>query len=195
MISVFGQKAPSLGTVEHWHLQFKRGDFGLDDVLGQIPKLQSKIWVFDVEEQPTKSRKSISVCKRIKSVILAGQKTQVHGPVKSQLFEVLSNRRPILKVSSCFLYNNNALAHTAGATTAYLTAAGIKVLEHPSYNPDLASCYFGLFPYDKIRMKRVFSNRRAANKRVRRRMRFNSFLFFSFFKVFKVLKTKVGGLD
>ncbi|CAH0719195.1 unnamed protein product, partial [Brenthis ino] len=123
MISVFGQEALSLRTIERWYLQFKRGAFGLDDdprpgrpievtlpkpkairedrhityrqieELLNIPiatlhefvtehlhvkkdivsivtgdgtriyyydvptKLQSKIWVFDDEEQPTQPRR------------------------------------------------------------------------------------------------------------------------------------------
>ncbi|CAH0714473.1 unnamed protein product, partial [Brenthis ino] len=97
------------------------------------------------------------------SVMLPGQKTVTSsGYTKTCLtlfFEVFLNRRPISRLSFWSLHHENALyAHRAGATTGYLTVAGIKVLEYSPYRPGLAPCDFGLFPYINTCMKdRKFS--------------------------------------
>lgn len=94
--------------------------------------------------------------------MLSGQKTVTSEWYTDiclpQLFEELRNLRPNSGLGSWFLHHDNAPAHRAGATSRFLRASGIKVLEHPSYSPDLAPCDFGLFPFVKNRMKgRKFS--------------------------------------
>ena len=120
-------------------------------------KCQSKVWVFEDEEQPTQVKKSKSVGKRmivayfgkqrvIQTVVLEKQKTVTSNWYITiclpQLFEALKNLRPSSGLRSWFLHHDNAPAQRAAQTTEFLQSSGIKILEHPPYSPDLAPCDF-----------------------------------------------------
>jgi transposase len=45
-----------------------------------------------------------------------------------------------------FFHLDNAPAHTALSVQRFLTKNGMTPLPHPPYSPDLAPCYFFLFP-------------------------------------------------
>ncbi|KAI6648988.1 Transposase [Oopsacas minuta] len=45
---------------------------------------------------------------------------------------------------------DNGSSHTAKLTKDFLDVEGLELLPHPPYSPDLAPCYFWLFPKLKI---------------------------------------------
>ena len=51
------------------------------------------------------------------------------------------------------LHHDNAPAHTAVSIREFLAKKNIPVLPHTPYNPDLALCYFCLFPKLKSELK------------------------------------------
>jgi len=52
-----------------------------------------------------------------------------------------------------FLHHNNAPAHTALSVQQFLVKNNMTVIPHPPYSPDLAPCFFFLFPCMKGQMK------------------------------------------
>ena len=56
-------------------------------------------------------------------------------------------KRPALfKSGQWYFRQDNAPVHNSILVADYLTKIGIKTVPHPSYSPDLAPCYFWLFP-------------------------------------------------
>ena len=51
------------------------------------------------------------------------------------------------------LHHDNALAHTAATAREFLASESVKLLSHPLYSPDLASCNFFVFPHLKKPMR------------------------------------------
>ncbi|GFX77325.1 mariner mos1 transposase [Trichonephila clavipes] len=51
------------------------------------------------------------------------------------------------------LAHDNATSHTAFIITNFLARSNTPVIPHPPYSPDLASCYFFLFPRLNREMK------------------------------------------
>jgi len=52
-----------------------------------------------------------------------------------------------------FLHRDNALSHTALSVQQFLVKKQHDDPPHPPYSPDLAPCYFFLFPHTKCQMK------------------------------------------
>ena len=52
-----------------------------------------------------------------------------------------------------FLHHDNASAHTAATTVAFLNESEVQLLPHPPYSPDLSPCDFFLFPEVKKQRK------------------------------------------
>jgi len=52
-----------------------------------------------------------------------------------------------------FLHHDNAPAHTALSVTRYLASLGWTLVPHPPYSPEIAPCYFVLFPTMKKTLK------------------------------------------
>lgn len=137
-------------------------------------KSQSKVWMFEDEPPPTSVKMSRSVKKRMVAVFFTKRgilATVVLDKGKTitaawyteeclpQVLEALKNERPNSRLDTWLLHQDNAPAHRAGKTTDYLHQAGIKLLGHPPYSPDLAPCDFALFPYVKKQLKgRKFSS-------------------------------------
>jgi hypothetical protein len=71
-----------------------------------------------------------------------------------RVVQAMRNIRPRSRADTWFLHHDNAPAHRSKVCTEYLTSSRLKVLEHPSYSPNLALFDFALFPYMKIRLKR-----------------------------------------
>ena len=57
------------------------------------------------------------------------------------------------KNDSWVLHHDNAPAHNTLSVKMFLMKHKITVLEHPLYSPDLAPCYFFLFPQIKSALK------------------------------------------
>ena len=59
---------------------------------------------------------------------------------------VREKRRKLWETRSWLLHHDNAPAHSALKTREFLAKNNIAVLKQVPYSPDLASCYFFLFP-------------------------------------------------
>ncbi len=60
-----------------------------------------------------------------------------------QMRKMVRRKRPALAQEEDFLYHHdNAPAHTAQATLAYMDANNFKIVAHPPYSPDLAPADF-----------------------------------------------------
>ena len=57
--------------------------------------------------------------------------------------------------SRLLLHHDNASAHTAATTVSFMKDAGVQLLPHSLYSPDLAPCDFRLFP----KVKKAISGR------------------------------------
>ena len=62
------------------------------------------------------------------------------------LRSVREKRRELWQDKSWLLHHNNAPVHNALSIRQFLGEKNIAVLEQSSYSPDLALCYFFLFP-------------------------------------------------
>eukprot|EP00096_Caligus_rogercresseyi_P006122 TRINITY_DN2233_c1_g1_i1.p1 TRINITY_DN2233_c1_g1~~TRINITY_DN2233_c1_g1_i1.p1 ORF type:complete len:110 (-),score=27.97 TRINITY_DN2233_c1_g1_i1:190-519(-) len=54
-----------------------------------------------------------------------------------------------------YFHFDNAPCHTANSTKEFLAKKGIKVIDHPSYSPDLAPADFFYFPVMKKMLEGV----------------------------------------
>ena len=52
----------------------------------------------------------------------------------------------MFKSGQLYFHQDNAPVHNSILLTDYLTKMGIKTVPQPPYSPDLAACYFCLFP-------------------------------------------------
>ena len=57
-----------------------------------------------------------------------------------------SEEASILQIGSVAFPPGQCTSHNSIFVTDYLTKMGIKTVQHPPYSPDLAPCYFWLFP-------------------------------------------------
>lgn len=140
-------------------------------------KSQSAEWVFPFEELPTKVKKSRSTGKKMVAsffgktghyvtVSLENQRTvTADWYVVHCLPSVLEKVREKRPRSHVILHHDNASAHSAKRTNAYLKASNVELMTHPPYSPDLAPCDFFLFPRikDKLRGLRFSSPEAAVN--------------------------------
>jgi len=62
-------------------------------------------------------------------------------------------KRPEKWANGFILHHDNALRHTSLLVQQFLSNKNITVCPHPPYSPDLAACYFWLFPKVKMTMK------------------------------------------
>lgn len=141
-------------------------------------KQQSTVWVFDDEPPPTKVVRSKSMDKQMVAVffrrtgIIAvipvpkGKTVNAQwytGVCLPQVFEKLHEQRPSAGVRGILLHHDNAPAHTAARTIDFLHDAGVQLVSHPPYSPDLAPCDFNLFGEvkNKLRGKRFQSAEEA----------------------------------
>ena len=61
--------------------------------------------------------------------------------VRPELLDLLPAPR-----GTFLLHHDNTPAHSSHATAAYIAGAGIQIVNHPPYSPDLAPADFWLFP-------------------------------------------------
>jgi len=80
--------------------------------------------------------------------------SQVYYKILTKLREGVTRRRPEMWNGSWALHQDNAPAHNALPVKMFLTKHKNTMLEHPPYSPDLASCYFFLFPKIKSAFQR-----------------------------------------
>ncbi|GFR79423.1 transposase [Elysia marginata] len=66
--------------------------------------------------------------------------------------KAINGQRPKFSTSRTLLLYDSAGPHKARATTQSLRELGIQVLPQPAYSPDLAPCYYWLFPILKDRI-------------------------------------------
>ena len=69
-------------------------------------------------------------------------------------------KRPaFFKSSQWHFHHDNTPVHNSILVTDYLTKMGIKTVRHPPYSPDLAPCYFWLFPKLKEKLRGTTTQR------------------------------------
>ncbi len=84
-----------------------------------------------------------------KIVIPKGQTVIGKYYVNHVLLKVFKNFKKITKrkmVKHLILHHNNATSYKANIINKYLSKNKVKILSHPFYSLDLASCDFFLFP-------------------------------------------------
>lgn len=131
-------------------------------------KQQSAVWVFPDEDPPVKFLRSKSVGKQmiacffsksghVATVPLQDRKTVTADwyvtKCLPKVLEAWRERRPQTGTRGLQLHHDNASAHTARATTAFLEEKNVKLVTHPPYSPDLAPNDFFLFPLVKRQLK------------------------------------------
>lgn len=131
-------------------------------------KQQSRVWVFDDEPRPTKLKRSRCVAKQMVAVfvrkfgVVAAIPLEPGKTVNAQwyantclpeVFKQLRATRPKTGLRGLLLHHDNARAHTAAFTLGFLDKAGVKLLRHPPYSPDLAPCDFYVFRELKRRLR------------------------------------------
>jgi len=74
--------------------------------------------------------------------------------VLRRLRENVRRRRPkIWREQTWLLHHDKALSHTSVIIQQFLVKKEMLVIPHPPYSPDLAPCYFFLFPKMKFKLK------------------------------------------
>lgn len=131
-------------------------------------KSRNKVWLFENEPTPTQPRKSRSVKKKmiavffskrglLDRVVLDSQRTVTANWYTNECLPRVLNKlkeiRPNSRLDTWFFHHDNAPAHRAAQTVSFFETAGIKMVEHPPYSPDLAPCDFALFPFIKDKLK------------------------------------------
>lgn len=132
-------------------------------------KLQSMVWSRKGAPPPTKLRRQRTTKKTMFAIFFGfrGVVASIPLPERSTVtatwytneclpivFENILKGHPETELRRYFLHHDNAPAHRAALTTAFLDGSGIKLLQHPPYSPDLAPCDFWLFPKIKEKLKR-----------------------------------------
>jgi [histone H3]-lysine36 N-dimethyltransferase SETMAR len=130
-------------------------------------KQQSTVWVFQNEAKPTKVVRSRSVLKKmvasffkitghVATVALDDRKTvNADWYTTICLPEVIGEIRKNNRKRRIILHHDNASAHTADLTTAFLSEEKVELMSHSPYSPDLAPCDFFLFPAIKKKLRGI----------------------------------------
>lgn len=133
-----------------------------------LTKQQSQVWMFPDDDVPTKPRRARSVGKQmvasffgksghVSTTVLDQQRTVTSHWYTTvalpQVFAAVHQRRPKTGIRDLRLHHDNAPAHTAAATLDFLMENGVRLVSHPPYSPDLATCDFFLFPKLKLQMR------------------------------------------
>ncbi|PAA64652.1 hypothetical protein BOX15_Mlig033664g1 [Macrostomum lignano] len=124
-------------------------------------KRSSAEWVPEGGQRPLKARRSRSQGKRMFAIFFDSQGVVAMVKLEGQatvtarwyteeclpvVIDSVTQRAPRTGMRGWKLHHDNAPAHTAAATRAFLDQEGISTLPHPAYSPDLAPCDFWLFP-------------------------------------------------
>ena len=131
-------------------------------------KQQSAVWLLPDDASPTKVRRARSVGKQMVATFfsqaghLATVALQDRRTVNADwyinqclplVFDAWRRRRPRTGLRGLLLHHDNASAHTAAATLAFLAENGVQLVTHPAYSPDLVPCDFFLFPLVKNQLR------------------------------------------
>ncbi|OQV13904.1 hypothetical protein BV898_11899 [Hypsibius exemplaris] len=89
-----------------------------------------------------------------------------------KLVRKLRNKRGKIGLRGLKLHHDNASSHTCSLTIDFLQQEGLKLLPHPPYSLDLASCDFYLFPKlkESLRVK-LFDTEKELDAAVHCRLR------------------------
>ena len=80
--------------------------------------------------------------------------------VLKKLKEFYNKKRPSKGWSGVHLLHDNASFHKYEVVKSFLASEKVKVLNHPSYSPDLSPCDFFLFP----RLKKMLSGNKYTSR-------------------------------
>ncbi|UYV77810.1 hypothetical protein LAZ67_15002383 [Cordylochernes scorpioides] len=136
-------------------------------------KAQSSQWKLPHEPRPKKARQVRSNVKVLLTVFFDCMGVVHHEflpqgrtvnkeyylQVMRNLREAIRQKRPDLwKNKNCLLHHDNAPVHTSLLVRGFLAKNNTLMIPQPPYSPDLAPCYFFLFP----KLKRPMKGRRYA---------------------------------
>ena len=80
--------------------------------------------------------------------------------VLKKVKEFYNKKRPSKGLSGVHLLRDNASSHKCKVVKSFLASEKVKVLNHPSYSPDLSPCDFILFP----RLKKMLSGNKYMSR-------------------------------
>ena len=87
------------------------------------------------------------------------------GGFKGVQEEIPSEEPALFKSGHWHFHEDNTPVHNSILVTDYLTKMGIKTVPHRPYSPDLAPCYFWLFPnLTDYRYERIEDMKEALTK-------------------------------
>ena len=87
---------------------------------------------------------------------------EIDAVIYTDQFTCYIKKRPSKGWSGVHLLHDNASSHKCEVVRSFLASENVKVLNHPSYSPDLSLCdFFFLFPRLK---KMLFRNKYTSNK-------------------------------
>lgn len=135
---------------------------------------QSRVWCFESELPPTKTRRPRGVGKRMVASFFSktGHIATIEvddRPTEDsdwyvnhclpKVFAEWRKKHPKSSMQRLRLHHDNASPHKSGLTAEFLSTEGVRELPHPPYSPDLSPCDFYLFPVvkNKLRGKRFQS--------------------------------------
>lgn len=131
-------------------------------------KRQTTQWVFAWEEKPTKAKRARSVGKQVVASFfgrkghIASVASELKGTVNAEWYHTICLPEVFRKVrekqpnGQIFLHHDNAKRQIADRIGEYLTQEGVKLLNPPTYSPDLTPCDFFLFPKIKDKMRSLW---------------------------------------
>ena len=80
--------------------------------------------------------------------------------VLKKVKEFYNKKRPSKGWSGVHLLHDNAFSHKCEVVNSFLASEKVKVLNHPSYSPDLSPVTFFLFP----RLKKMLSGNKYTSR-------------------------------
>ena len=128
-------------------------------------RADNKQWKRKDQKRPCIAKRTISSKKVLYAIFFnsSGPVVQVPCPsghtvtgrlyknsVLKKVKEFYNTKRPSKGWSGVHLLHDNASSHKCEVVKSFLASEKVKVLNHPSYSPDLSPCDFFLFPRLKI---------------------------------------------
>ena len=138
-------------------------------------RADNKQWKRKDQKCPCIAKRTISLKKMLYAIFFnsSGPVVQVPCPsghtvtsrfyknsVLKKVKEFYNKKRPSKGWSGVHLLHDNASSHKCEVVKSFLASEKVKVLNHPTYSPDLSPCDFFLFP----RLKKMLSGNKYTSK-------------------------------
>ena len=144
------------------------------DSFGNL-RYENKQWKRKDQKRPCIAKRTINSKKVLYAIFFnsSGPDVQVPCPsghivtgrfyknsVLKKWKEFYNKKRPSKGWSGVRLLHDNTSSHKCEVVKSFLASEKVKVLNHPSYSPDLSPCDFFLFP----RLKKMFSGNKYTSR-------------------------------